>query len=210
MTPAQISFTRVVKQYYPRLKAATGLAGDDQAALWGNLGHESIGMTTLQEKGIKMKTLREGPGGWSWPQWTGPRRRQFFDFCKAKDLDFHSDEAAFQFLVKELKETELKAIPMTRKAIGLRAKVIAFEMGFERAGKKHYESREEWAIVAQQIICDIEKTVPLPDAPPIEPKPAPTPAPGKVDRPGSFIAKVIIWLIGTAAAAAAAWLGWGS
>jgi hypothetical protein len=114
----------------------------DAAAVFGNLGHESKGLTDDQEDKPVVKGSR---GGLNWGQWTGPRRRAFEAYCNRNNLDANSDEAAYAWLFLELKGEEKKAIPALVKAQTLKDKVIAFEKAFLRAGVKHYPSRTAWA-----------------------------------------------------------------
>src|SRR3990167_830331 len=138
------------------------MSKEDAAAILGNLGHESAGFTKLQE--IK-PTVPGSKGGTGWAQWTGPRRRAFEAWCKANKLKPSSDEANYGYLVVELRGPEKAAIPATKKAKGLAAKVRAFELNFERAGVKHYQSRTKYAAdaleaymaVAGQPDHDIDK-----------------------------------------------------
>jgi hypothetical protein len=119
-----------------------GLDVESAAAILGNLGHESGGFRSLQEK----KPLVPGSkGGYGWAQWTGPRRRLFEAYVVRNKLDATSDKANYGFLFVELKGSERSAIPAVKAAKGLRAKVVAFEANFERAGIKHYDSRLVWA-----------------------------------------------------------------
>jgi hypothetical protein len=67
------------------------------AGLVGNLGHESEGFQTLQERG-----MASGRGGYGWAQWTGPRRREFEGWAAAQGLDPASDAANYGFLKYEL------------------------------------------------------------------------------------------------------------
>src|SRR3990167_7362477 len=135
---------------------------EDAAAIVGNLGHESGGFKHLQE--LK-PTVAGSKGGTGWAQWTGPRRRAFEAWCKANKLKPSSDEANYGYLVVELRGSEKAAIPATKKAKGLAAKVRAFELNFERAGVKHYQSRTKYAAdaleaymaVAGQPDHDIDK-----------------------------------------------------
>ena len=120
----------------------------DAAAIVGNLGHECVGFTKLQE----MKPVVAGSrGGYGWAQWTGPRRRAYEAYCKRTGKDPASDEANYAYLFIELKGiegSEKAAIGKTVAADGLDAKVIAFEKAFLRAGIKHYPSRQRWAAIA--------------------------------------------------------------
>lgn len=120
----------------------------DAAAILGNLGHESGGLTILQEINPVVKGSR---GGYGWPQWTGARRRAYEAYCKRTKKDPASDEANYAYLFLELKGvegSEKAAIGKTVAAKDLDAKVIAFEKAFLRAGVKHYPSRQNWARIA--------------------------------------------------------------
>lgn len=152
----------------------------DAAAVVGNLGHESGGFKFLQEK----KPLVPGSkGGYGWAQWTGPRRRAYEDYCSRNNLDPASDKANYGFLFVELKGSEKKAVWATKSAKTLYDKVVAFELGFERAGIKHYDKRLRWAEIALAAYnsSNVVKLAtpaaiePAPKAPEI-PKPAAAPA----------------------------------
>lgn len=168
-----------------RLMADFALDVDSAAAIAGNLGHESGGFKFLQEK----KPLIPGSkGGYGWAQWTGPRRRNYETYCARNKLDPASDQANYGFLVVELKGPEKKAIPAVMGAATLREKVIAFELAFERAGVKHYESRLRYAV---QALAAFRKTpVAVPPPPDVEPKPAPTPTAPPKPAPAKPKAKV--------------------
>lgn len=152
---------------------------EDAAAIVGNLGHESAGFAKLQE--IK-PTIAGSRGGYGWAQWTGPRRRAFETWCKNVGLQPSSDEANYGFLSVELRGSEKAAIPATKKAVGLEAKVIAFEMNFERAGAKHYPSRIAYArdALAAYGKASIIQAVRPDSAPPVQPPPV---APASEPRP---------------------------
>jgi hypothetical protein len=115
---------------------------DDAFAVLGNAGHESAGFTKLQEIRPVVPGSR---GGWGWFQWTGPRRRAFEAWARQKGYAFDSYEANYGFLIHELRGPENHAIRRTKMAEGLDAKVVAFELAFERAGVKHYPARQAWA-----------------------------------------------------------------
>jgi hypothetical protein len=141
-------FDLVVKKYMPRLMIEFDLELKDAAAVFGNGGHESGGFKTLQEIS---PTIKGSAGGYGWFQWTGPRRRAFNAFCKKYGLNPASDEANYGFLVYELKTTERAALKALRDAPTLKAKVIKFELAFERAGVKHYPSRQQYAARAVEV-----------------------------------------------------------
>src|SRR5690606_28367226 len=141
---------------------------EDAAAIVGNLGHETMGFTAMQE----FKPVVAGSkGGWGWAQWTGPRRRAFEAYCARTGKDPASDEANYAYLFLELKGfegTEKSAVGTLRAAAGLEAKVVAFEKAFLRAGVKHYDSRQQWARIAMD---EFRKTlaggIPIPDPTPV-------------------------------------------
>lgn len=124
------------------LRADFGLTVDEAAAILGNIGHESGGFKYFQE--IK-PTVPGSRGGFGWCQWTGPRRVAFEAYCKRNKLDPFSDRANYGFLFVELKGSEKAAIPAVKKAVGLQAKVSAFERSFERAGVVNMPSRMKYA-----------------------------------------------------------------
>ncbi len=141
---------------------------EDAAAILGNLGHESGGLSALQE--LK-PTVKGSRGGYGWAQWTGPRRRAFEAWCKSSGLTPSSDEANYGYLLVELKGEQKAAITAVKKATGLKAKVEAFEKIFERAGVKHYPERLKWAQRALAAFA-----APVVSKPAAKPKPAVRPA----------------------------------
>lgn len=160
---------------------------DGAAAILGNLGHESFGLTAFQEISPTVKGSR---GGYGWGQWTGPRRHAFEAYCARNDLHPSSDKANYGWLFVELSTSESAAIVHTKKAVGLAAKVQAFEASFERAGVKHYDSREKWAAIALAAYQERAKSgIAMPDwavTPKIaaaEPVQRAEPAPTPVDPP---------------------------
>jgi hypothetical protein len=145
-----------------QLKTHFSLTTEEAAAIVGNAGHESLGLTVLQE----MKpTVPGSQGGYGWFQWTGPRRRAYKAWADKKGLDIASDMANYGFLRHELNTAEISAIPKLKKAIGLKAKVIAFELAYERAGVKHYESRLKYAEAAMAAYAAREANYPGVEAP---------------------------------------------
>ena len=114
----------------------------DAAAIVGNLAHESGGFEKLQE--LK-PTVKGSRGGFGWAQWTGPRRRQYEAWAKDRNLDPAGYQANYSFMKWELSGPYKNAIKRTMAAETLNAKVVAFEMAYEKAGVKHYASRNRWA-----------------------------------------------------------------
>lgn len=201
---------------------------DDAAAIVGNFGHESAGFTALQEIAPTVKGSR---GGYGWPMWTGPRRRAYEAYCQRNGLDPASDKANYAYVFVELSGEYDYAVAAVKKAVGLQAKVKAFELAYEGAGVKHYASRNQWAAIALEAWHDAKKlkpaqkpasgssvsatpptstepAKPVPVAPQAPRTPSPTVAlPGKGDdkarngTAGKVLAAIIVLAIGAAAAA---------
>jgi len=109
----------------------------------GNLGHESGGLTILREIGAA-----PGRGGYGWAQWTGPRGRSFLHYCDVVKLDWHSTEANYGYLVKELHEFYGHTVASVAKAKTVEEATERFEAGFERAGIVSMHDRYRWAQIA--------------------------------------------------------------
>ena len=144
-------FDKKAAEYMPRLMKDLDLNINQAAAVMGNLGHESAGLVAgIQEGGVK-----KGRGGLGWAQWTGPRRRQFEAYLKETGQSASSDEANYQFFLKEAKGSESKGIEAVKKAQDVKGGVYKFERGFERSGDVdehgniikagHYQSRYNYA-----------------------------------------------------------------
>lgn len=160
-----------------------GLGLWDAAAVMGNLGHESGGLTNFQED---RPTVPGSAGGLGWAQWTGPRRRSYEAYAQRNNLHPHSDQANYGWLWVELSGSESAAIPATKAQVQLDDKVKAFEANFERAGVKHYSSRMTWARRALEAYNAAEKPIVLPEwARPavVPPPPVPVPPAPPVEPP---------------------------
>lgn len=165
------------------LRADFDLTVEEAAAILGNIGHECAGFVKFQEQ---KPTVPGSRGGFGWCQWTGPRRVAFEAYCKRNGLDTKSDKANYGYLFVELKGSEKAAIPALKKAVGLQAKVSAFERSFERAGVINMPSRMRYAnqaLAAWKIKQDARPPYPIapsggsdsPHAPPDVPAPTPVP-----------------------------------
>lgn len=173
----------------------------DAAAIFGNLGHESLGFTKLQEMEPAVKGSK---GGWGWAQWTGPRRRAFEAWCKKHGKDPAADATNYAYLFLELKGiegTESAAVGKVAAAVGLEEKVRAFENAYLRSGVKNYESRMKWARIAVDALRASE---PVPEPPKPAPRPTTPPAPSPEPRKGwSWVGWIILIIIVLAALGAA-------
>jgi hypothetical protein len=212
-TGAEAHFRAVAPAYMRKLLSDfPALDGQGAAAIFGNLGHESLGFTKLQE----MKpTVKGSRGGWGWAQWTGPRRKAFEAYCKRTGKDPASNDANYAYLFVELKGiegSEAGAIARVVAATGLQAKVEAFEKAFLRAGVKHYESRLQWARIAVDAFREAELAVApgkptgpviLPTTPNPPPPDIPSPDPRQPEKKGGL---GWLWIVGAAIAAVLAFV----
>lgn len=149
-----------------RLMDDFDITHEDAAAIVGNLAHECDGFDTLQE----MRPLVPGSrGGYGWAQWTGPRRRQYEAWCKRKGYKGDEFEANYSFLFRELIGPEGRALPATKRAVGLAEKTEVFMETFLRPGIPHLPGRIFYAKKA--LAMQPETAAPAPVETQAEPKP---------------------------------------
>lgn len=119
------------------------------AAILGNLGHECDMFRAFHERGQKM-----GKGGYGWAQWTGSRRKKFFEWAANNGgvFTWQDDATNYGYLKHELENEMQGAIVALKKEATLPGAVRAFEKHFERAasGKQNYENRELLARIAME------------------------------------------------------------
>jgi hypothetical protein len=175
-----------------KLMADFSLTAIEAAAIMGNAGHESGGFRLMQE--LK-PTVKGSRGGWGLFQWTGPRRVAMEAYCARNHLNPASFEANYAWLFVELTGSEKKAIPAVKRGGSLMDKVKAFELAFERAGVKHYESRLKYAQIALDAFMGKSPAGPLP--PPAEQpkKPLPPPRPKPQPEKASGLLALILVII---------------
>lgn len=178
-TDAERKFFDKVGPYIHRLKSDMKCGKWDACVVLGAAGHESKGLTDMQED---KPTVPGSRGGYGWMQWTGPRRKEYEAFCARHKLNAASDEANYQFMVHELKNTyESKVMAALFKVSAFDDKVEVFEKEYLRSGVKNWPSRQRWAQVAlaayNKYLDDIGADEP------IVPTPAPTPVPPPLPRP---------------------------
>ena len=102
------------------------LADFQGGSIVGNLGWESAGLAVYHEIG-----LPEAEGGIGWAQWTGPRRRQFEDWCAAHSLASRSNQANYGFLLDEFRGAYLGILDNLRRTTLLRDAVSYIEDRYE-------------------------------------------------------------------------------
>lgn len=164
-------FAEVAPHYMRLFRADFGASREDAAAVFGNAGHESKGLTDDQEDKPVVAGSR---GGLNWMQWTGPRRKDMEAYCARNKIDPASDEAAYKWLFLELNGPEKAALAALFKAKTLNTKVEAFEKAYLRSGVKAYASRKEWAAFALEVLNKADDIViPIsgrqPDDPGVDP-----------------------------------------
>lgn len=174
-------FRAVAPLYMAKLLADfPDLTPMDAAAVFGNAGYESKGLTDDQEDKPLVKGSR---GGLNWMQWTGPRRVALEAYCARNNLDPTGDKAAYAWLFLELKGEEKAAIPALKSATSLEDKVRAFERAFLRAAPKtvNYPERIRWAKIALEEISrpQVRPDPPIPVTKPDSLKPSPPAGPAK-------------------------------
>jgi len=150
MSPEEAHFRAAAPAFMRRLLADLPQLGElDAAAVFGNAGHESRGLTDDQED---RPTVPGSRGGRNWLQWTGVRRRQFEAFAEEQMLDPDSDEAAYQFMVHELRTTEKRSLAALKQAKTLETKTKAFMNANLRPGVEHLAGRVRWARIALEAL----------------------------------------------------------
>lgn len=151
----------------PRLMRDLGLTELQAAGLLGNLGHESGGFQTLQER---RPVVRGSRGGWGLAQWTGPRRRAMEAWCRAHGLDPADPEANYGYLCAELRGSEAGALVALKRTATLESATETFCTLFERPGIVALDSRLVWArralgAVRAGLTTDAAVTAPPPSHP---------------------------------------------
>lgn len=97
MPPASAGFAKRGRWLIDHLSVDLGISENQAAGIVGNVGFESAGLTTLQER-----DPIAGRGGYGWAQWTGTRRQAYESWCAKRAIDPASDEANYGFMLVEL------------------------------------------------------------------------------------------------------------
>lgn len=135
-------FTQTIAAYNSRLKTDLGINDVQASGIWGNIGGETGGFSALQEK---RPVIAGSKGGYGWMQWTGPRRRKYFEWCKLNNLDVASNEANYRYLVHETLTDEVKSLIQLRKTTSIESATETFMRQNLRPGTPHLEGRINWA-----------------------------------------------------------------
>lgn len=116
------------------------------AAVCGNGYQESMLTAALENDGIVTSPTR----GIGWFQWTGPRHRNFLQWCQNNKLNWKSDEANWGFLHHELTVPNLYGhlTDRMRATKTLADATELFEKGYEGAGVVQMGHRLQGAQIA--------------------------------------------------------------
>jgi hypothetical protein len=114
-----------------RLAADFSLTKKQAAGIVGNLGYESVGLKTLQEKKPAVAGSR---GGYGWAQWTGPRRRAFEEWAAKEEMAPASDQANYGFLVRELRGSHKSTITDLKETATIHDAVFSVGQTYEQPG----------------------------------------------------------------------------
>ena len=144
-------FQETCRTIIPKLMAEFDWEDFQAAGCMGNVGHESGGLRELREIAFLNNPKR---GGYGWAQWTGPRARAFLRYCDVLHLDWHSPDANYGYLVKELNESYGHTVASVAKTKTLLEATIAFERGYEAAGVVNMNSRLHWAELALRSVIE--------------------------------------------------------
>jgi hypothetical protein len=143
-------FQETCRAVIPKLMSEFDWENYQAAGCMGNLGHESGGLRELREIAFLNNPKR---GGFGWAQWTGPRAREFLRYCNVLHLDWHSPEANYGYLIKELNESYGHTVAAVAKTKTLWDATVAFERGYEAAGVINMQSRFHWAELALRSLA---------------------------------------------------------
>ena len=110
------------------------------AAILGNIGRETGGLTLMQEV-----RPRKGRGGLGWLQWTGPRRIDFETFCQPPAPSTATDEGNYTFMRHEMRGKEAPARRLFEVTTDIDRATEVFMSKYERPGVEALEERKAFA-----------------------------------------------------------------
>jgi hypothetical protein len=110
------------------------------AAILGNIGRETGGLTLMQEV-----RPRKGRGGLGWLQWTGPRRIDFETFCQPPAPSTATDEGNYTFMRHELRGKEQAGRKLFEATTDIDRATEVFMSKVERPGVTALAERKDFA-----------------------------------------------------------------
>ena len=134
-------FAEIAPRLMGDLKKDFNLTDEQAAGFVGNFGTETGGFSTLQE----INPVGGGRGGLGWAQWTGPRRREFEEYCKENNLDPSSYAANYGFMRKELQGKYKGTLDAVRQQNTVAGATSSVEGTYEGAGVVNMGSRINFA-----------------------------------------------------------------
>lgn len=135
-----------LQQDFPQLTKA------QIAGIVGNLYHESNG---LQSSVTEYGKPANGPDtGRGWGQWTGERRTEFENYCRANNLDPNSPEGNYEFLVHELKTNHSDAITALEGATSPDQASDIFMNTYEKPADPEADSRRNYTNMVFNLITN--------------------------------------------------------
>lgn len=152
-------FRQKAPQVMAQLIADFAVTPTEAAAILGNIGHECLGFTELQERAPSVPGSR---GGYGWCQWTGARRKAYEAYCQRTGKDASSDAANYAWLFVELKGSEAASLEQLKSAVSLEDATGIFCRAFLRPGIAHMESRVVWAKIALEAWTAARPEAPVP------------------------------------------------
>lgn len=144
-------FEKIVGDYTARLQSDLIIKGFQADGIFGNVGLECNGFATMQE----MSPIA-GTGGYGWQQWTGPRRKSYFAFCRAKNIEPSEPESNYLFLVHESLGDERASLALLRLTKTRDEAVEVWCDKNERPGVRALNKRIEWAKLAEAARLKVE------------------------------------------------------
>lgn len=203
-----------VRKFGPMFKKDLNLTNVHVAGMFGNFGVETGKFKHMQEI---QPVVAGSRGGYGWAQWTGPRRKEFEEWCRLNGQTPYTDEANYAFVVHELRNKENKALVQLRKTTTVKAAAETFMALYERPGVPHAATRIKYAEEAFEIL-ENKRTPTTPEDKKVITNQTTTSKAGEATASGAVIltgagylvlnptAHALAIVIGTAVVAGLAWL----
>ena len=155
-----MAWEQLAPVYINRLSKDLDLTPQQAAGVIGQLGYESDGLQSINERNPAVPGSR---GGFGWAQWTGPRRQTFESWASENKADPSDPETNYQFLLHELKDTpEGRVLDAVRGSDDAVSAGRAFTDGFLRPGVPAYANRDSWVQKALNFVVPAAQAGTLP------------------------------------------------
>ncbi len=155
-----MAWEQLAPVYISRLSKDLDLTPQQAAGVIGQLGYESDGLQSINERNPAVPGSR---GGFGWAQWTGPRRQAFESWASENKADLNDPETNYQFLLHELKDTpEGRVLDAVRGSDDAVSAGRAFTDGFLRPGVPAYANRDSWVQKALNLVIPVAQAGTVP------------------------------------------------